>query len=1218
MELAIRCVKCHSPNVIFSKKKQAYVCEDCSYESKEYGQPQNKRIFISYGHDSYTELAERLKSDLLAKGYNVWFDLDRIKSGTDWEAYIEEGLEWVSGVAGGRFTLLMTPYSVRRPDGYCLNELARAVQKGISIVPIMVAWCEPPISICRIQWLDMQDCVPLAERQDRYGIKLERLIEALEDEKLDYEGAQSRLVSLLEPLPFDADIARHISHFIGREWIFDRIDAWLKDDKAPRIFWITGPPGIGKTAIASWLCYKYREVGASHFCRFGHIQRTDPRRFVLSIAYQLSTQLPEYQERLKNLRLEQIVHNLDTQAIFDLLVVQPLSGNFPHPDRTILIVIDALDEAARDDRNELAELIAMEFTKTPSWLRLVVTSRYDQEVAYLLQGFRPYVMEATTPENNEDIRRYLTRELAKYLDNGEASRPGIDTIVARSGGIFLYAEQVNQELAQGNLTMGKVEDFPQGLGGVYVQYFKRQFSDLRFYKNSVRPLLEVITVAQEPLTADFIASIFHWNDYESEETFRTLGSLFPAVDGAIKPFHRTLTDWITNKQRAGPYFVSESEGHRRLVDFGLQEYRKGVTGMSRYMLAYLPFHMISLGLWDELKGLLTDPVFFDQSWNIGQHNIKMYWTQVEERTPLKVVDAYRHVLDAPSRFKGYFVWKIAILLADMGYVPDSASLYEYLIEHYRRAGDFANLQACIGNLSMLTQKGGDRGGGSGDQANFICTPDDKRALIATLNNQANNYYMNGRLELAMDLFKEVERLCREIGDKHELSVCLNNRARIYYIRGNADSAMSILKDIEAICREVGNLNGLSISLNNQALFLYESGDLEKAMGLFKESESISREQNNKNGLLISMDNQANILYDYGELDTALKLYKEVEKLCLELNNRTGLHISLGNQAIVLYDRGDLEGSLKLHKEEERICRELGDKVGLEGALNAQGVIFYDRGDLDGALKLFKEAESLCRSLGHKAGLQNSIGNQALILYDRGDLEGARGLHAEEETICRELGNKQGLQTSLCNLAYILYKTDRIDEAMTLFSGAEKEFMRFKNVIGSAGCLSGIALILRYKGDPEGAMKLLKDSESKYRRADYKKGLQACLGNQAAALYDLGETDRSFKLLKEVENICREIGHKEGLAISLMDQAIIDIDNNRPEDALSRSGEACGIVMGCGMKALEGQMRPLSRSIGAKAAQRKLPATNSAVKNKAIRGTPKLLGWPVKNTKQEKK
>jgi hypothetical protein len=229
------------------------------------------RIFLSYGHDEHAELARKLKFDLEARGHEVWFDEERLRPGGDWESYIETGIEWAaSDPDRARFVLLMTPHSVRRPSGYCLNELARALSRGIRVLPIMVVWVEPPLSICRIQWLDLRDSLPIATHPAVYELEFTRLLEAIEHNRLDVEGIQTRLMSLLDPLPFDAEINEHLVRFTGREWIFDEFDGWLRDPNADRIFCIVGPPGIGKTALAAKLLTTRREVVAVHLCRTGH------------------------------------------------------------------------------------------------------------------------------------------------------------------------------------------------------------------------------------------------------------------------------------------------------------------------------------------------------------------------------------------------------------------------------------------------------------------------------------------------------------------------------------------------------------------------------------------------------------------------------------------------------------------------------------------------------------------------------------------------------------------------------------------------------------------------------------------------------------------------------------------------------------------------------------------------------------------------------------
>src|ERR1022692_2008631 len=116
------------------------------------------RLFLSYGHDEHTPFALRLKSDLERRGHEVWFDQARL--------------------IPGKFLMLLTPHSVRRPNGYCLNELARACARQLPIIPLMVSTVEPPLSICRIQYLDFRDCVPADQREPRYAAQFAKLMDS--------------------------------------------------------------------------------------------------------------------------------------------------------------------------------------------------------------------------------------------------------------------------------------------------------------------------------------------------------------------------------------------------------------------------------------------------------------------------------------------------------------------------------------------------------------------------------------------------------------------------------------------------------------------------------------------------------------------------------------------------------------------------------------------------------------------------------------------------------------------------------------------------------------------------------------------------------------------------------------------------------------------------------------------------------------------------------
>jgi tetratricopeptide (TPR) repeat protein len=571
------------------------------------------RIFLSYGRDEHVALAERLARDLESRGHQVWFDRDRLYPGTDWEAHIEQGLKWAAEVtSAGRFIILMTPHSVRRPNGFCLNELAAALSKSMDIVPIMVVWCEPPLSICRIQWLDMTDCTPVDINNERYEASKERLLQALEGDRLDRQGTHARLIRYLQPLDFSADIAVHLEGFVGRRWMIQRYNKWLNDLEASRIFWIVGEPGAGKTALAAYLGHKHREVMALHLCRAGHDDKSDPRRCVLSLSYQLATQLPDYRDRLAAMALSEEIGK-SAVTLFDNLIVQPLTPPFPAPSGFAVLVIDGLDEASYNGRNELAEFLGSEFPRTPNWMRLVITSRPNPEVMQPLQGLTPEWLSVSSPKNLEDIRSFFQKGLAE-IPTYNSTPELTDALAKRSNGLFLYARLVLQDLKEGRIQFDHLDQLPSSLGGIYARFFARQFPDREAYAQRVRPLLELIVAARGPLPISLAKVALGWTIYDCKinedeewggEIIRALGSLILRDGLNLKLFHETAAEWLTNPSLAGIYYVDRAIGKARISDACLKEFHDTSAFPSEYTIANLASHLIDQQRWDDLLHVVT-------------------------------------------------------------------------------------------------------------------------------------------------------------------------------------------------------------------------------------------------------------------------------------------------------------------------------------------------------------------------------------------------------------------------------------------------------------------------------------------------------------------------------------------------------------------------------------------------------------------------------------
>lgn len=626
------CPKCGSGDLHVKALSGLVSCAECSYQWSAVKSTQQQdrtaviplKIFLSYGHDEHVEAALRIKADLEARGHSVWFDLDRLRVGVDWESYIEEGLQWCDKVI-----LLMTPHSVRRRnlqdpdsrDGFCLNELAKADALNKRIIPILLVEVEsgPPLKICRIQYLDLRDAIPIAEREDRYRSKFERLVLALEEDDLDFEGGQTDLKRRLKPIDFRGDWSQHLAHFHGREWLLKHIRNWLAEETGSPVFWLTASPGVGKTAFSAFLSNHMAEVVGCHFFVAANDEKCDPRRLVMSLAYQLSQSLPGFDRYLQEHHREDSAE-YNAATLFDNLIIAPLSSGLPQPKGPRLIILDGLDEASQDGRNKIAELIRDRWSKTPRWLRLLITSRpQEKELRAIQWAFQPYELAAETAENLDDLRSFFKSHLC---ESGQEKI--VQELVARSQGVFLYAAVVLGELQAGRLKLDDIESFPRGMAGYYAQYFTRQFPDVEIYKRSIRPLLSLILAQRERLPCLLLSQVSGVASETLLEHLAALGSLFPvrgqdAASQTIAPFHKSLVDWLTTADQHGlpiaePYAVDVQAGKLRLAEYLGQRWLADtppiivpiIDETVGYELRQVVGHLCDVDRLDDACRLLTD------------------------------------------------------------------------------------------------------------------------------------------------------------------------------------------------------------------------------------------------------------------------------------------------------------------------------------------------------------------------------------------------------------------------------------------------------------------------------------------------------------------------------------------------------------------------------------------------------------------------------------
>ncbi|MGJ0289532.1 toll/interleukin-1 receptor domain-containing protein [Aliarcobacter cryaerophilus] len=537
------------------------------------------KIFFSYGRDNYKTFIQKIKNDLISKyNLNIWIDSDELKIAdpNGWEQSIENGIENCDKVI-----YFLTPYSTRRPDGYCEKEIRYSIIFKKPIIPIMVEKSIPPISICTVQYFDIHnlannfdiktECFLNKNIEEQYYEKLEKIHDIIKNgitQEISKNDIQ--LLEYLEPLDFTYDISKHIKNFVGREWLCKKVDDLLKSNQ-DRVLWITAEAGFGKTAFSTYLQHQYESAIGIFYCRYDSTKRKDPLNILKTFIYQISTQVPEYKDILHEKKFKQKLEDLKNfkyhiNDVLDEFLIQPL--NKLNCNKNYFFIIDALDEILTCEPNLFVNLIP-KFNDLPSWLKIIVTSRPEPYLKQKLSSLQTIEFNASLEQNKNDLVLYI-----QYYENKKnceilKDKNIVCKLIEKSEGNILYLKEVIYSIIKGNINKTDIMNLPFTMIGLYLNMFERYFPDIDIYEEKIMPVFEILCAANQSLSKEFISDILNINKREFKKIINSMGSLIEENEkGEIYFYHKSLADWLICKDlSSSDYFVDIEKSQILIANF---------------------------------------------------------------------------------------------------------------------------------------------------------------------------------------------------------------------------------------------------------------------------------------------------------------------------------------------------------------------------------------------------------------------------------------------------------------------------------------------------------------------------------------------------------------------------------------------------------------------------------------------------------------------------
>lgn len=621
------CPYCNSDDILFSIKKNIYVCGGCNrtFFPEEKATIKNDlqkesglQLFFSYGHDNNAEIVERIKKDIEQRGHHVWIDSSRIRPGDNWRKDIVEGV-----LNSAKVIAFLSTHSTRNP-GVCLDELKIAVCVNDANVKTVLLESEdkiqPPSTISGIQWLDMSDWATIKAQgiidfEEWYKSKFEELCTIIaSDDTAKLNGEIYRLKKILSPnLNRDKEYKLLDKDFYGREWLNKYISNW-KNKSSEKALIIYGKPGSGKSAYCVNYSHYNSDVYGCFLCEWDHHQTTNACSIIKTIAFKLATKLPDYRHLILHILAEtgNDIDRMKPVELFEYLLSYPLN-NLVDGEREIgLIIVDGLDEAENNGQNTLAEVFSYCVNRLPKWMKFIFTSRPEKNVTVHFQSHQSIDIVNDMPADSNDMLQYLAGALKGQLYKVPNKMEVLYRICERSENVFLYAVLLVDEIQAGIVNLGDFNSFPRGLNAFYFHSMKRRFQNQNEFKKS-RLFFELLSVS-DTIPEFIIMDICGVGQYEFIEQLEKAGSWVVCNNTEMLPSiglcHKSVRDWLTDPTKSGTFFVDNKTGALRLARYC----RNHINNI--YAKNHISDFYIMSGAFSELEDVLLEyNDMLDPIWN---------------------------------------------------------------------------------------------------------------------------------------------------------------------------------------------------------------------------------------------------------------------------------------------------------------------------------------------------------------------------------------------------------------------------------------------------------------------------------------------------------------------------------------------------------------------------------------------------------------------------
>jgi tetratricopeptide (TPR) repeat protein len=180
----------------------------------------------------------------------------------------------------------------------------------------------------------------------------------------------------------------------------------------------------------------------------------------------------------------------------------------------------------------------------------------------------------------------------------------------------------------------------------------------------------------------------------------------------------------------------------------------------------------------------------------------------------------------------------------------------------------------------------------------------------------------------MTHFREMHRMCEEIGDRHGVAHALGQIGRIHLeLRQYAD-AMTCYGSQLAISESLGDRREAGMALGQIGLLHWDQGNYAEAMECYRREMDMAEELGDKRGITMAAGKIGLIHLNRGAYDDAVEYFSRYLVLSEELGYARGIGFALGNLATVHFQQQRYQEALSYFDRALNVHRGIDFLVGV--------------------------------------------------------------------------------------------------------------------------------------------------------------------------------------------------------------------------------------------------------------------------------------------------